>query len=197
VPRSVETLQSGTVCGVAEVVQVEVRRRDGRVPHPCLHGARVDAANQPRAPQGGPQVTRVDRPDLRTRSRSSGCCAGPFSARDEPRTLGVATARPDLQQNIRDRHGDVGRRWHGIRVLVTAGADRTLTIFFHDGTNDAETAPWRAGSTKAPAADGSVVVEFNRVVNLPFTFTDHSTCPAPAAGAPQPVPGTAGERRPR
>ena len=49
VPRSVQTVQTRPVGGGAEVVQVEVRRRDRRVAHPGLHGAGIHAAGEPQA----------------------------------------------------------------------------------------------------------------------------------------------------
>ena len=51
-------------------------------------------------------------------------------------------------------------------------------------------------STSIPTETGSLVVDFNRTVNLPFSFTEFGTCPAPVPGNTSPVPVTAGEKAP-
>ena len=61
-PAAVQTVQSGPVGRGAQVMQVEVRGRDRRVPHPGLHRRRIDAASQPQAGGRVPQV--VDPPAL-------------------------------------------------------------------------------------------------------------------------------------
>ncbi|WP_433010201.1 DUF1684 domain-containing protein [Kribbella sp. CA-294648] len=45
-------------------------------------------------------------------------------------------------------------------------------------------------------SDRTVVVDFNRAINLPFAFTPFGTCPAPIIGNHLPLPVTAGEKRP-
>ncbi len=47
-----------------------------------------------------------------------------------------------------------------------------------------------------PAADGTVVLDFNRVANLPCAYTDLATCQLPPAGNRLPVAVEAGERIP-
>jgi uncharacterized protein (DUF1684 family) len=51
-------------------------------------------------------------------------------------------------------------------------------------------------TTSVPTENGSLVVDFNRTVNLPFSFTEFGTCPAPVAGNDLPVAVTAGELAP-
>ncbi|WP_405487915.1 DUF1684 domain-containing protein [Nocardia sp. NBC_00511] len=48
-----------------------------------------------------------------------------------------------------------------------------------------------------PAADGTVVLDFNRTVNLPCAFTDYATCPVAPPENRLPVDVEAGERDPR
>ena len=83
------------------------------------------------------------------------------------------------------------------RMFATAGAGGALNIAFHDATNGVETARWRAVPTSVPTSDGSVEIDFNRAVNLPFSFSDYGTCPAPPSGNTLPFPVTAGELAPR
>src|SRR3954454_9106882 len=56
VPPTVEKIQSGLVCSGAEVVQVDVRGRNGGVPHPGLHGHRIYPVGQPEARGGVPEI---------------------------------------------------------------------------------------------------------------------------------------------
>ena len=68
------------------------------------------------------------------------------------------------------------------------------SIEFHDPTNDAETPAWRQLKFAEPDADGHVVLDFNRTINMWFAFTDHATCPRPSEGNTITVPVRAGER---
>ena len=45
--------------------------------------------------------------------------------------------------------------------------------------------------------DQSVLIDFNRTINLPFAFTPYGTCPAPVAGNRLGLPVTAGEKKVR
>jgi uncharacterized protein (DUF1684 family) len=48
----------------------------------------------------------------------------------------------------------------------------------------------------APAADGTVILDFNHAVNLPCAYTDLATCPLPPAENRLPVAVEAGEKIP-
>jgi uncharacterized protein (DUF1684 family) len=48
----------------------------------------------------------------------------------------------------------------------------------------------------APAADGTVILDFNHAVNLPCAYTEFATCPLPPPGNHLPVAITAGEKTP-
>jgi uncharacterized protein len=43
--------------------------------------------------------------------------------------------------------------------------------------------------------DQSVLIDFNRTINLPFAFTAYGTCPAPVPGNRLALPVTAGEKK--
>jgi uncharacterized protein (DUF1684 family) len=80
--------------------------------------------------------------------------------------------------------------------VATGASDDRLSLSFHDATNGSETAPWRTVTTGVVEADGSVLIDFNRAINLPFAFTAFGTCPAPVTGNQLGLPVTAGEKRP-
>lgn len=122
---------------------------------------------------------------------------GRFTPLAEPRSVTVETARPDLRQRV-TAVGTVEVDIEGTRhrLTATAGPRGRLTLSFTDPTNGRHTAPWRVVTLDLAADDGTVVVDFNRTVNLPFAFTQFGTCPAPVPGNHLPVAINAGERAP-
>lgn len=62
VPRSVQTAQSGQIGAGAQVVQIQARGGDRRVPHPGLDGHRIDTLRQPETRGRVPQI--VDAPPI-------------------------------------------------------------------------------------------------------------------------------------
>lgn len=123
---------------------------------------------------------------------------GHFSPYEEPVRVEVTTARPDLRQHVTaigTVHLALGDSAY--ELVATAAGEGKVALSFHDETNGGETAPWRTVTTGPVQADRSVVVDFNRAINLPYAFTDYGTCPAPVAGNQLAVPVTAGEKRPR
>ncbi|MGX1494420.1 uncharacterized protein (DUF1684 family) [Streptomyces tendae] len=70
-------------------------------------------------------------------------------------------------------------------------------MLFTDATSGVTTyAANRALHIDAPAADGTVTLDFNRATNLPCAYTDLATCPLPPAENRLPVAIEAGERIP-
>ena len=120
-----------------------------------------------------------------------------FTAFDAPRAVTVDTARNDLRQDV-TAVGTVSFELEGQRYSLTAtrGPEDRLFVSFRDLTNGTQTAPWRVVATSAPGEDGSLVIDFNRAVNLPFAFTAFGTCPAPVPGNDLPLAVTAGELAP-
>ncbi|MGO9779160.1 MAG: DUF1684 domain-containing protein [Streptosporangiaceae bacterium] len=49
---------------------------------------------------------------------------------------------------------------------------------------------------EAPAADGTVTLDFNRAVNLPCAYTEFASCPLPPAENRLPIAVEAGEKIP-
>jgi uncharacterized protein (DUF1684 family) len=73
----------------------------------------------------------------------------------------------------------------------------SLSVLFTDATSGVTTyAANRSLQLPAPAADGTVELDFNRATNLPCAYTDLATCPLPPAGNHLPVAVEAGEMIP-
>lgn len=71
-----------------------------------------------------------------------------------------------------------------------------LNILFTDETSGRTTYAANRSLSADIAPDGTVVLDFNRAVNLPCAFTDFATCPLPPEGNHLPFAVTAGERIP-
>ena len=114
-----------------------------------------------------------------------------------PERVEVATAREDLRQHVTavgTVHIPLGDSVY--ELVATAAGGGRLTLSFHDKTNGEETAPWRSVTTEVVERDQSVLIDFNRTVNLPYAFTAYGTCPAPVPGNRLGLPVTAGEKKP-
>lgn len=122
---------------------------------------------------------------------------GRFTPFPEPTAVTVDTARADLRQQV-TAVGTVEISLPGgpRTLLATAGQGGRLNLSFRDLTNGGLTAAWRVVSTSIPTETGSLVVDFNRAVNLPFAFTAYGTCPAPVPENTLPLAVTAGELAP-
>ena len=93
------------------------------------------------------------------------------------------------------RHGDRAVLFHDVWVFDGTGAARFPGSVLVRG-NRIDTVVQGADEIDAPDADGAVVLDFNRAVNLPCAYTDHATCPLPPAGNRLPVGIEAGEKTP-
>lgn len=91
--------------------------------------------------------------------------------------------------------GEVEFTVNGTTVrLVAYRSGEGLSFVFSDGTSGKDTYRLRFLSAPAPAADGTVVIDFNRAYNPPCAFNPYTTCPIPPAQNRLKVPVTAGER---
>jgi len=73
----------------------------------------------------------------------------------------------------------------------------TLTVLFTDATSGLTTyAANRSLAVSEPDAEGRVILDFNRAVNLPCAYTDFATCPLPPAENRLPIGIEAGEKTP-
>ena len=118
---------------------------------------------------------------------------------DAPREVTVGSAAEGLQ-HVYEVPGEVEFELRGETFRLTAfngHAPGTLQVLFTDATSGLTTyAANRSLEIDAPDADGTVVLDFNRAVNLPCAYTDHATCPLPPAGNRLPVGIEAGEKTP-
>ena len=116
-----------------------------------------------------------------------------------PREVTVGSAAEGLR-HVYESPGEVEFELRGepFRLIAFNGhVPGTLTVLFTDATSGLTTyAANRSLEIDAPDADGGVVLDFNRAVNLPCAYTDHATCPLPPAGNRLPVGIEAGERTP-
>lgn len=81
--------------------------------------------------------------------------------------------------------------------LVAFSDEEGLWLLFTDETSGVTTyAAGRQLAADLPGPDGSVVLDFNRTVNLPCAYTDFATCPLPPARNHVDVLVEAGEKVP-
>jgi uncharacterized protein len=119
----------------------------------------------------------------------------PFDA-PRPTTVGAAV---DGLQHVYDAPGRVVFTLAGRDLALTAfpGVGGGLMVLFTDETSGVTTYAANRVLSFTPAADGSVVLDFTRAVNLPCAYTDLATCPLPPAENRLPLAVEAGERTPR
>jgi uncharacterized protein len=83
------------------------------------------------------------------------------------------------------------------RLVALSGKDGGLTLHFRDATNGVTTyGGGRNLRTPLADADGSLVVDLNRTVNLPCALTAFATCPLPPQDNTLDVAIEAGEKLP-
>ncbi len=125
--------------------------------------------------------------------------AGRYVPFDEPRPTTVGAAVEGLE-HVYDAPGRIEFGLDGQTLALTAfpgHAPGSLIALFTDATSGVTTyAANRVLTFDPPAADGTVVVDFNRAVNLPCAYTDLATCPLPPAENRLPVAIEAGEKIP-
>ena len=122
-----------------------------------------------------------------------------FEAYDEPRDVTIGSVVEGLESVDRSP-GELAFTVGGVpqRLVAFNGATPgSLRVLFTDVTSGVTTyAATRTLDVPAPAADGSVVVDFNRATNLPCAYTDFATCPLPPASNHLSVAIEAGEKMP-
>lgn len=161
------------------------------------------------AKRGGHDVVRPRHPDTPLRTAYTGTPTYPPDARwvttgrfvpfYEPRPTTVGAAVDGLQ-HVYDAPGQIEFELEGQPLAPTAfpgSGPGALLVLFTDATSGVTTyAANRALSLDAPRPDGSVVLDFNRAVNLPCAYTDLATCPLPPAENRLPIAVEAGEQIP-
>jgi uncharacterized protein (DUF1684 family) len=154
-------------------------------------------------------LIRVHDPKGRTRTEFRGVPAydadpewvieGRFEPFDEPRAVTVGAVVEGLSHVytspgvLRFDHGGSSHRLTAFNGKGGTG----FSVLFTDATSGVTTyAANRSLAVAEPDAEGRVVLDFNRAVNLPCAFIDFATCPLPPAGNHLPFPVTAGEQTP-
>ncbi|MCS7478438.1 DUF1684 domain-containing protein [Umezawaea endophytica] len=123
---------------------------------------------------------------------------GRFEPFDEPRPTTVGAVVAGLS-HVYTAPGVVRFTHDGVEHALTAfnGKGSGLSILFTDATSGVTTyAANRSLGVGEPDADGGVVLDFNRAVNLPCAFTDFATCPLPPEGNRLAFAVEAGEKLP-
>ena len=119
----------------------------------------------------------------------------PFEA-SRATTVGAAV---EGIQHVYEAPGEVRFKLAGQELTLTAFngyAPGSLSVLFTDQTSGKTTYAANRSLSVVPAPDGSVVLDFNRAVNLPCAYTDLATCPLPPAENRLPVAIEAGEKIP-
>ena len=162
------------------------------------------------AKRGGNDIVRPRHPDAPLRTAFAGTPAyapdprwvvqGRYTAFETPRPTTVGAAVEGLE-HVYDAPGRVEFKLDGRSLALTAFPGRGpggLLVLFTDATSGVTTyAANRALALAPPAADGTVVLDFNRATNLPCAYTDLATCPLPPAENRLPVSVEAGQKTPR
>jgi uncharacterized protein len=101
---------------------------------------------------------------------------------------------------VYDAPGRIEFTLDGQELTLTAFNGPTpgsLFVLFTDETSGVTTyAANRSLKVDPPAADDTVVLDFNRATNLPCAYTEFATCPLPPEGNHLPVAVEAGEKKP-
>jgi len=161
------------------------------------------------ARRGGNDIVRPRHPDNPLRTAFRGTPAYPPDPRwvvtgryilfAEPRPTTVGSVVEGLE-HVYAAPGQVEFTLNGRALSLTAFPGRetgSLFILFTDATSGVTTyAANRSIQLPSPAADGTVVLDFNRAANLPCAYTDLATCPLPPAENRLPVAVEAGEKIP-
>lgn len=161
------------------------------------------------AKRGGHHILRPRHPEHPLRAEYRGTPAyepdpawvltGRFLPFDEPRATTVGAVAEGIQ-HVYEAPGVLEFEVAGETHRLTAFNGKTpgsLMALFTDETSGVTTyAANRSISVGTPAADGTVVIDFNRGVNLPCAYTDFATCPLPPQENHLPFAVEAGERIP-
>jgi uncharacterized protein (DUF1684 family) len=152
---------------------------------------------------------RVRDPRAATRTAFTGVPAFPvdarwvvpavFTAYPEPRRITVGAVVEGLH-HFPTAVGEVRFTLDGTEQILVALAGKPdgLSLHFRDATSGATTyGGGRILKVGEPAADGTLTLDLNRVVNLPCAFTAFATCPLPPAENTLDVAVEAGEQLPR
>lgn len=158
------------------------------------------------ARRGGYDILRPRHPEHSLRTSFSGISAYPPDPRwavagryvpyRQPRDVTVGSVVDGLK-HVYQAPGLVEFTLDGSSLRLTAFNGSTpgsLHILFTDATSGVTTyQACRSLSVAVPSPDGTVMLDFNRAVNLPCAYTEFATCPLPPPENRLPVAIEAGE----
>ena len=161
------------------------------------------------AKRGGNDILRPRHPNTPLRTAFAGTPAYPpdprwvvtghYVAFAEPRPTTVGAAVEGLD-HVYDAPGRIEFALDGQSLALTAFPGHvadSLIVLFTDATSGITTyAANRVLVLDPPATDGTVVLDFNRAVNLPCAYTELATCPLPPVENRLEVAIEAGEKIP-
>jgi uncharacterized protein (DUF1684 family) len=154
------------------------------------------------AGRDGTTIVRPRHPDSRNLTAYAGTpCYPPderwaiparFEAYDAPRPTPGGAQDEIAVGEVVFRHAGTEHR-----LVAWDGGDGSLWILFRDATSGRTTYPAnRQLYPGRPAADGNVLLDFNRALNMPCAYTDFATCPVVPAANTLPFAVEAGEQIP-
>lgn len=116
-------------------------------------------------------------------------------AQPEPAVVGAA--QPGFTHDVTvNGEVDLVRDGQSVTLRLVGDGPGSGSLLFTDTSS--ETPGWRALAVDtAGRAEGTVVLDLNRAVDMPCAFSDFGTCPQPVDGNDVPFEVTAGECRPR
>jgi uncharacterized protein (DUF1684 family) len=124
---------------------------------------------------------------------------GHFIPFDSPHPTTVDAAVEGLE-HVYEAPGRIVFELGGDQLSLTAFPGYTpggFFVLFTDKTSGITTyGPVRSLPIEAPESDGSVILDFNRTVNLPCAYTELATCPLPPVENRLPIAIEAGEKTP-
>ena len=124
---------------------------------------------------------------------------GTYVPFEEPRPTTVGAAVEGIV-HVYEAPGEIRFELDGQDLTLTAfngHGPGTLSVLFTDATSGKTTyGANRSLTVGAPDADGRVILDFNRAVNLPCAYTDLATCPLPPSENRLGVAIEAGEQIP-
>jgi uncharacterized protein len=117
-----------------------------------------------------------------------------FTAYDVPKPVTVQNVLGDIEKYVSPGEVTVQVKDQTIRLQAVRSGQR-LWFIFSDASAGRETYPIRFLYAEPPAADGTVVLDFNRAYNPPCAYNPYTTCPRPPAQNFVKLAIAAGEKR--
>ncbi|MDW4571948.1 DUF1684 domain-containing protein [Microbacterium sp. M3] len=181
----------------SEASRSEVRLAPGE--HLDIGGLRLKAISR-----GGVPALRVFDPEAPSRTRLRGILSFPHAdawaipGLFRPAAAGTTTVIESVDGSEREEPavGTIALQIAGAPVELTVTGDPAegLSAVIADATGNVDAYRFRFLEIDPPAADGSVIVDFNRAYLPPCAFSEHYICPLPPANNRLAVRVDAGER---